>query len=157
MKWTFEKLVVVPIDMSEFSLKALFAAKDMVDDLSQLRILHVLPQLEPSEPGIIWNSSMDDQERIEQAKQSLADLLKEKGCENVNISVRIGDPGTQIALFADDVAAGLIVIPSHGRGMLTRMLLGSTTDRVVHLAHCPVLVLKERKTSKPTTDEKPSK
>lgn len=152
MKWTADKLLVVPIDMSEFSLKALFAAKDMVDDFSQLRVLHILPQLEPIEPGIVWNSSMDDQERIEQAKKTLTDFLKEKGCENVNISVRIGDPGTQIALFADDISAGLIVIPSHGRGMLTRMLLGSTTDRVVHLAHCPVLVLKERKNQKQMSD-----
>lgn len=145
MKWTAGKLLVVPIDMSEFSMKALFAARDMVDDLSQLRVLHVLPQLEPSEPGIVWNSSMDDQSRIEQARTTLTEVLATKDCGNLQISVRIGDPGTQIALFADDIEAGLIVIPSHGRGMLTRMLLGSTTDRVVHLAHCPVLVLKQRK------------
>lgn len=144
MKWIQDRLIVVPIDMSEFSLRALHAALDMAGDRKQIRVLHVLPQLEPSEPGISW-SAMEDGTRIDQARDALAEFLAQRESGGLDITVRIGDPGTQIALFSDDIGAGLIVIPSHGRGMLTRMLLGSTTDRVMHLAHCPVLVLKTKK------------
>lgn len=159
MNWIADRTVVVPIDMSDFSLKALDAACRMADDPQRIRVLHVLPTLEPAEPGIVWNT-LDDGTRIGQAKTALAAFLRERGYPDTDITVRIGDPGTQIAMFADDIGAGLIVIPSHGRGMLTRMLLGSTTDRVVHLAQCPVLILKERKADKGTaknTDTKPSK
>jgi len=51
----------------------------------------------------------------------------------------------QIVQFAGESAAGLIVMPAHGRGMLTEMLLGSTTYSVVRRALCPVLVLKPKK------------
>ncbi len=147
MNWITGRLVVVPIDMSDFSLKALQAASEMVGESSQLRVLHVLPPLEPAEPGIVWNG-IDEHERTEYAKIALGNYLEEHGFKDLDLAVRVGDPGSQIAFYADDLAAGLIVIPSHGRGMLTRMLLGSTTDRVMHLAHCPVLVLKEQRGQK---------
>ncbi len=137
------RLIVVPIDMSEFSMKALRAAVEIADDQDHLRIIHVLPILEPAEPGIIW-SAVDDVTRIERIKETLQDFLKDHGHENLNIEIRLGDPGNEITLYAEEIDAGLIVIPSHGRGVLTRILLGSTTDRVVHLAQCPVLVLKEK-------------
>ena len=144
MNWINSRIVVVPIDMSDFSLKALDAAREMVPDTAQIRVLHVMPTLEPAEPGIVWNS-MDDGSRTLQARSAVSAFLQEHGYGRLDITVRIGDSGTQIALFAEDIGAGLIVIPSHSRGMLSRMLLGSTTDRVVHQAHCPVLVLKEPK------------
>ena len=142
MNWIKDRIVVVPIDMSDFSLKALDAAREMVPDPAMIHVLHVLPTLEPAEPGIVWNT-MDDGSRMLQARSAVSAFLQDRGYGRMTISVRIGDSGTQIALFAEDIGAGLIVLPSHSRGMLTRMLLGSTTDRVVHLAQCPVLVLKE--------------
>jgi len=63
----------------------------------------------------------------------------------VTIKVLFGDPGHQITDYADQVAAKLIIMPSHGRSGILRVLLGSVTDRVVRLAHCPVLVLRPEK------------
>lgn len=145
MDWIQNKNVVVPLDMSEFSITALQTAQKIVADLTQIRVVSVLPVLTPSEPGLSWNPTVDDETRIQQTRTALDALLQEYGYEKMDISVRIGDAGVQIALFADDIDAGLIVIPSHGRGMLRRMLLGSTADKVVHHSHCPVLVLKTRK------------
>ena len=54
----------------------------------------------------------------------------------------LGDPGHQIAEFAKEAGAGLIVMPSHGRTGLTHLLIGSVAERVVRFAHCPVLVLR---------------
>ena len=155
VNWINNRIIVVPIDMSDFSLKALDTAKELVVDAEQIRVLHVLPTLEPAEPGIVW-TSMDDGSRTQNSRSAVSAFLQEHGYGKLNITVRIGDSGTQIALFAEDIGAGLIVMPSHSRGMLSRMLLGSTTDRVVHQACCPVLVLKERKNREKQTSEKKS-
>ena len=144
MKKIAESLIVVPIDMSEFSLKACTVAADIAANRDQLRFVHVLPVFESTEPGVIW-TSVDDCGRLDNAREVLRDFLAERDFENVSVEIRLGDPGNEIAIYAEEIDAGLIVIPSHGRGILQRMLLGSTTDRVVHLAHCPVLVLKNKK------------
>ena len=60
----------------------------------------------------------------------------------VDFHVRFGDPGREIAAFAESQHADLIVMPSHGRTGLSRILIGSVAERVVRLAHCPVLILK---------------
>ncbi|MEZ6094353.1 MAG: universal stress protein [Pirellulaceae bacterium] len=54
-----------------------------------------------------------------------------------------GDPGSEITRFAKENDAGLIVISSHGRTGVSRLLLGSVAERVVRLAPCPVLVLRD--------------
>ena len=77
------------------------------------------------------------------AEEALAKVLAEAGHENVKITVRFGDPGHEIAHYAEEISADLVAIPSRGRSGFTRILLGSVTERVVRLAHCPVLVLKK--------------
>ncbi|HBE68502.1 MAG TPA: hypothetical protein DDW52_10180, partial [Planctomycetaceae bacterium] len=53
-----------------------------------------------------------------------------------------GDPGQITADRADELGAELIVVGSHGRTGLSRLVLGSTAERVTRLAHCAVLVVK---------------
>ena len=59
------------------------------------------------------------------------------------IEILFGDPGHEITEFAERVKADLIVMPSHGRTGLSRLLIGSVAERVIRLAHCPVLVLRD--------------
>jgi universal stress protein A len=56
--------------------------------------------------------------------------------------VLFGDPGQQIAIFAKEMKAGLIVMSSHGRTGLAHLLIGSVAERVLRLASCPVLILR---------------
>jgi universal stress protein A len=56
--------------------------------------------------------------------------------------VAFGSPAEEIVGLANDLDAALIVIGSHGRGAIERVLLGSTAERVVRAARCPVLVVK---------------
>jgi len=135
--WMTDRIVVVPLDMSEFSLKALAAARDMVIDITNIRILHVLPPIDRPVLG--------SEHREEQTRAAMSAFIQEHGYPKMNITIMAGDPVKQIVQFAEDCKAGLIVIPSHGRGMLTEMLLGSTTYSVVRRATCPVLVLKPKK------------
>ncbi|HEX4995696.1 MAG TPA: universal stress protein [Methylomirabilota bacterium] len=57
--------------------------------------------------------------------------------------VRTGVPHQEIVAVAQDERADLVVIGTTGRGGLNRALLGSVADRVVRLAPCPVLTVRE--------------
>ena len=142
MAWEPRKTVVVPIDFSDESLAALETARQLAESSSPLHVVHVLPVLEPAEPGIIWHT-IDDGSRSQHALEAVRRVLSQCDVGEVEIVIRFGDPGHEIAHYAQELPADLIVLPSHGRSGLTRLLLGSVTDRVVHLAHCPVLVLKQ--------------
>jgi nucleotide-binding universal stress UspA family protein len=141
MAWLPRRTVVVPIDFSDDSLTSLQIAKDLVDDLAHLHALHVLPICEPNEPGVVWEV-VDEPSRAQHASEALRKKTDELGLTGVQIVVHFGDPGHEIADYAKEVNAELIVVSSHGRSGLTRLLIGSTAERAVRLAHCPVLVLK---------------
>ena len=135
--WMTNRIVVVPLDMSVFSLNALEAAKNMVSDVSNIRIVHVLPPVD--------RSSLNYEYRNEQTRAAMSAFIQENGIPKMDITILEGDPVKQIIHFTELVNAGLVIMPSHGRGMLTEMLLGSTTYSIVRRAHCPVLVLKPKK------------
>ncbi len=58
------------------------------------------------------------------------------------VMVTVGDPAAEIVNVAKETGADLIVMGSRGLGRIQGIVLGSVSDRVVHLAHCPVLVVR---------------
>lgn len=141
MSWLPKNTVIVPVDFSAGSLAALDSALELVADASHLHAVHVLPVLDPAEPGVIWNT-VDDHSRAHHAEQALREKLTNAKWKNLHVKITFGDPGHEIADFAQELSADLIVLPSHGRTGIGRILMGSVAERVVRLAHCPVLVLK---------------
>lgn len=142
MNWLPRQTVVVPIDFSDDSFTASETACQLADDPSHVHVVHVLPVLEPAEPGVIWHT-VDDASRSKHAREAIEKELLKRGCDIKRIVVRFGDPGQEIARYAEQAEAGLIVLSSHGRSRLERLLIGSVADRVVRLARCAVLVLKQ--------------
>lgn len=143
MSWLPKKIVVVPVDFSDESFDSLDVAREnFVEDASALRIIYVLPALVPAEPGVIWET-VDDQSRITHAKQAFRERLSDPKWQGIGIDIAVGDSGREIADFAHEVGAELVVLSSHGRTGITRLLIGSTAERVVRLCHCPVLVLRK--------------
>jgi nucleotide-binding universal stress UspA family protein len=105
-------------------------------------VVHVLPEAAMMDPDPVW-IEIDNANRAERTTEVLRQRLSGEKYEQVQIEIEFGDPGYRIADFAQRVAAELIVIPSHGRTGLGRMLLGSVAERVIRLSHCPVLVLRK--------------
>jgi nucleotide-binding universal stress UspA family protein len=140
--WLPKQRVVVPVDFSDDSFAALETALALVPDASHLSLIYVLPVLDPAEPGVIW-TTVDDESRRHHAELALAERLGDTRFSNAKTHIAFGDPGHEIADFAQQEQADLIVLSSHGRTGLTRLLIGSVAEKTVRLAHCPVLVLKK--------------
>jgi nucleotide-binding universal stress UspA family protein len=134
--------VVVPVDFSADSLAALEVGRQLVSKPEELHVVHVVIDITPLEAGEVWGV-IDPQARVEQVEKVLKEKLADAKYQGVHTAVLLGEPAHGIANYAQEKRADLIVIPSHGRTGLTRLLIGSVAERVVRLAHCPVLVLRK--------------
>lgn len=141
MSWLPKKCVIVPVDFSAESIAAIDTALALVAQPADLHIVHVLPTMEIAEPGVIWGT-IDDHARKHHALQALNERLADQRYADCRRIILVGDAGHEIANYAAESKAELIVLPSHGRTGISRLLIGSTAERVVRLAHCPVLVLR---------------
>ncbi|MEM9091819.1 MAG: universal stress protein [Cyanobacteria bacterium P01_F01_bin.53] len=141
MSWLKKESVLIPIDFSELSYEAIAPAKEFVENMASLKIIHVLAPLHPADPAALWDTLSDD-DRKQKVKKVLADKLEELGYAGTVIEVAIGDPVGQIVDYAEEISADLVVMPSHGRKGAKRFLLGSVAERVMRLSPCPVLILK---------------
>ena len=141
MSWFPKQKVIVPVDFSDESFTALATARELVEDASHLLVVHVLQDLSPMEPGEIWGT-IDHETRIRHTMKALRERLADEGYDDVAADVVIGDPGHEITGLAGRENADLIVLSSHGRTGLKHLLIGSVAERVIRLAHCPVLVLR---------------
>ena len=77
----------------------------------------------------------------ERVAREVADRADERGVDTV-VEVVQGSPYRAIVDYADSRDVDLVVMPTHGRGGLERLLLGSTTERVVRRSDVPVLTLR---------------
>ena len=141
MSWTITGPIVVPFDFSEYAMQAVRKAIEVGSDSSKVHCLHVLPFITPTEPGVVWGL-VDDEERLKEALKSMHQQLPEGEFGKLQIDVRFGDPGNVVADRAKELDAELVVIGSHGRSGILRLMLGSVAERVARLASCPVLVVK---------------
>ncbi len=144
--WSPRQRILVPVDFSDQARAAVSVAADISQRNGQgeagvLMGVHVLPDLSPAEPGNLL-STVKPASRIEHATAAFQEWLSE-GDQSLDVmEVAIGDPGAEICRVASEHNADLIVLPSHGRTGLKRLLIGSVAERVVRLAPCPVLVLR---------------
>ncbi|WP_435180944.1 universal stress protein [Halorussus sp. AFM4] len=87
---------------------------------------------------------MDELEsRAREATEYVAERASERGLDAA-AHFRAGRPHAVIADFAEDRDVDLVVMGSHGRSGVRRMLLGSVTERVLRSTHRSVLVVDER-------------
>lgn len=141
MKWFQGKRVVVPFDYSEASVNAVKVALQLAENKEDVQVVHVLLELPPTDPAAVWDT-WNDEKRKNTSRASIEARLAEVDVHDVTIHVAVGVPGKVVADLAEELGAGIIVIPSHGYTGWKRFFLGSVTERVVRQAQCSVLVLK---------------
>ncbi len=136
--------IVVPIDFSETSILALPYAAALAEWFgAEIILLHVIEPLPlPADSGYVPADLQIADEDI--AKNHLLRLCHEvfKNTVPARAIVRTGQPFDEITLTAASLGAEMIVLTTHGHTGLTHVLLGSTAERVVRHADCPVLVVR---------------
>lgn len=133
--------VLVPIDFSEKANQALAKTLTFFAGKATIHGLHVLPPLEPTQPGMVWQT-VDGKTRTDHINALFHQTFVDEAYQAVRFTTTVGNPSSEIIDYAVAQGIDLIVIPSHGRTGLSRFLLGSVAERVVRFAPCPVLVLR---------------
>lgn len=140
--------LLVTTDFSEEALPGVQEAARLARRLSSRLIL--LYVVEDRLPALITaTTDLDRRQLLEQhratAEENLARHAEEHlaGCP-VEVVVRVGSPVEVILETAEEREADLIVMATHGYGFVRHALFGSTTERVLHHAPCPVLVVRSR-------------
>lgn len=157
-------VIIVPVDFSESTEILAEYAVNMAGKLSaSIHFVHVFNFNHFSDyyAGDVMLGAPYylecEEELFSGAKRKMADLVKEnrKALPECTGHVLSGDPVDEILECADEKDAELIIISTHGRKGLEKILLGSVAGRVVKGAHCPVLTMnpfKER-SSQTSSDE----
>ena len=140
------KRIVLPTDFSNHSkLAARYAVALARAVGAQLDVVHVVDQaVHPSFYAIGKESLLElDPELEGRIRKATSDFINEVAPDvQYNTVVREGRPAEEIAELAGTGPDTLVVIASHGAGGLERLMLGSTTDRVLRKTPCPVLIVK---------------
>jgi universal stress protein A len=136
----FDK-ILCPVDFEQNSVRALRVATELAQErTATLYLLHVVgvpPGPEVALPFGQMESS---------ARAKLARLAQRwiDGKIHYEVNVAMGDPGGEVLRLAKSKRVNLIVMATHGRKGLRRLVLGSVAERVVREAPCPVLTLKPK-------------
>lgn len=135
--------VLTATDLSEESVPGLrHAARFAREHDAPLLVVHVMePQYRPPYASAALQGTAD----LELAQQALAEFLDALGLpsEGVQQEVDTGQPDEVIVTVAKRETTDLIIVSPHTRSAITRFFMGSTTDRVLRTAPCPVLVYRE--------------
>ncbi len=141
------KSILFPTDFSEGSNEALNYAVDLANRYgAKLYLIHVIYDIAKGSGWYVPHISMDQMYKdIEEgAKKELERFGNQElgGLKNVERTVIKGVPHEEIINFAKNNKIDLIVIGTHGRKGLDRILFGSTAAQVVRFAPCPVLTVR---------------
>jgi nucleotide-binding universal stress UspA family protein len=138
------KVILVPTDFSESARHALTYGMSFAREYgARLVLLHVVENLTVGYASDLFPVPMAEvfQEISGYAKAELAKLGAEAREKEVEVEEQVvqGKPSAEIIRFAAEKGVDMIVLGTHGKGMLDQALFGSTTERVVRRAPCPVL------------------
>jgi nucleotide-binding universal stress UspA family protein len=138
--------VLVPVDGSDHSERAVRFAARLVQDVSRLQVVLLNVQPAPS-----------DIDTLHMAQQAILDHLRARGDDTLaparkiladagvahDAMVELGeDPAVEIARVAREAGCGHIVMGTRGLGALAGLALGSVATKVVHLAEVPVTLVR---------------
>ncbi len=140
------KHILVPVDFSSCSLQALSYALGFAQQFgSRLTLLHVVePALHPDSYLAAPTFDETNQNLLQAARERLENICEKRVGNRLpaEILVRMGRAYSEIPDTAKALGADLIILGTHGYTGMKHVLLGSTAERVVRNAPCPVLTVR---------------
>ncbi|MBK7675015.1 MAG: universal stress protein [Candidatus Accumulibacter sp.] len=137
---------LIPVDGSQASLRAVdHVVQEVLGDTTALEVVlvNVQPPLPSDVTRFVSSAVVHDYHR-EKGEAALADARAKLEAAGVAYShhILVGEPAPTIVDFARENGCMLIVMGARGLGTVAGVLLGSVTQRVVHLTDLPVVVVK---------------
>lgn len=134
--------VLFPVDFSTHGKQSLKMAVSLArEHQAELMLLHV------EEPPLAYGGGEFYYGLPEPNRPALEKMLAEVVVDDPSVTTTrhllTGSPATTIVRFAKEQGVNFIVMPTHGRTGLTRLLMGSVAEEVVRKAPCPVLTVKD--------------
>ena len=144
--------VLIATDGSEIARQAAQRAGALLGQVESVTVLSVVTDLPGDDAGGIEGSaeSPEQAERNFEAEQhdaaaaidEIIALLPESWRPLVTKRIEAGDAGPMIVWVAEHEHSDVIVVGSHGHGVLKRLVMGSVSKHVTHHAPCPVLLVR---------------
>ena len=140
--------ILVPTDFSDNSIAALQNAQELAKRFgAELVLAHVLEP--PVYPAMTFGAGAASLPALQdEMRQTVSEHLDRLVRERVEAGftargvLREGSPFLEIVSLAEEEGVDLIVIATHGHSGIKHLLLGSTTEKVVRKAPCPVLTVR---------------
>jgi nucleotide-binding universal stress UspA family protein len=141
-----------PTDFSTMGQTALERATSLARDRgAKLVIMHVEePPMAYGGGELYYGIEEPDREELRRMLGEVVPTDPAVPCEH---RLMIGSPATAIVEMAEREKVELIVMPTHGRTGVTRLLMGSVAEEVVRKAKCPVLTVKQAQPAKVPTKQ----
>jgi nucleotide-binding universal stress UspA family protein len=145
--------VLLPTDGSDLARDAATRGLALLAAPTKVTVLTITDDL-PADTGggiegpILTPDQAEDLEKSEeqQAQVSIAALRTALagviGAATVDERIEMGDPAAMIVSVARELGVDVVIVGSHGKGFLSRVLLGSVSEHVTRHAPCPVLVVR---------------
>lgn len=143
------KRILIPVDGSDTCDSVFDAARDFHEKFgASIVLVHVdestIIQNYVNYPTPSITLPIDGKARSEEILKRAQEALSIPE-EHITSKILIGDPSSAILDAAKEHEADLILMCTHGMGAAKRFLLGSVTNRVVHHAEIPVLIIRQSK------------
>ena len=147
---TLIRRILVPTDFSDSARQALDWGVSLGREFkAEILLLHVVENLTVGYASDLFPVPMAEvyEEISGYARSELGKLAEGVRARGVTVTERLaqGTPSAEIIRIAKEEPVDLIVLGSHGKGLLDHALFGSTTERVVRKAPCPVLTCRPKK------------
>ncbi|MCK6604430.1 MAG: universal stress protein [Ignavibacteriaceae bacterium] len=147
MEITYKK-ILVPIDFSDFSKNAFkYSLSFAKQHNAAITLVYVMePVFYPPDLSLgqitLPAVDLDMEGKAREELEKVADLARNEGVAAATI-IKMGKPFVEIIDTAREEDSDLIIISTHGHSGMEQILFGSTADKVVRKAPCPVLVIRD--------------
>lgn len=141
------KRVLVPVDHKGLDeVTQGFANNFAINMGAVLHVVTVLPYSDRSPHSPMTHFIvMEEKSFIDESRATIANAVKQladAGVHNIVTAILKGDPASEIIDYADREKCDMILIHSHGMGIVKRFAIGSVTNTIVLHSNVPVLVIK---------------
>ena len=137
---SIDRSILVPYDLDDPFPDVLEAAASFASSRDSVRALYVVARLPPHATSAD-QLNRKAKEGLSDTQEKLVAALDEAGYPEYVPHVAFGEPGPTIVEVIERTKPNLVIMPSHGRRGIKRLVLGSVAEYVVRRAGVPVLVL----------------